>query len=121
MSWSIGYDNNWNRDIGYGVPAICDYPGCDKKIDRGLSYVCGGDAYGGEWGCGLFFCSEHQEYSSKGIMLCEKCNKNKGPFEPKPDIAEWIKHKLTDESWREWRLEHSDWVIENQKIFEELK
>jgi len=32
MSWSIGYDNNWNRDIGYGVPAICDYPGCDKKV-----------------------------------------------------------------------------------------
>jgi len=54
-------------------------------------------------------------------MLCEKCNKNKEPFEPKPDIAEWIKHKLTDESWREWRLEHSDWVIENQKILEELK
>lgn len=21
MSWSIGYDEKWQRDIGYGVPA----------------------------------------------------------------------------------------------------
>ena len=28
MGWSIGYDEKWQRDIGYGVPAICDYPGC---------------------------------------------------------------------------------------------
>jgi hypothetical protein len=20
MSWSIGFDNDWDRDIGYGVP-----------------------------------------------------------------------------------------------------
>ena len=31
MGWSIGYDNNWNRDIGYGVPAFCDHPKCDKE------------------------------------------------------------------------------------------
>lgn len=33
MSWVIGFDSNWNRDIGYGVLAFCDHPGC-KKRDR---------------------------------------------------------------------------------------
>lgn len=42
MGWSIGFDSNWNRDIGYGVPAFCDHPGCTAEIDRGLAYVCGG-------------------------------------------------------------------------------
>lgn len=23
MGWSIGFDSNWNRDVGYGVPATC--------------------------------------------------------------------------------------------------
>ena len=34
MGWSIGYDNTWNRDIGYGVPATCDHLGCAAEIDR---------------------------------------------------------------------------------------
>src|SRR5690606_23075125 len=53
MGWAVGYDSNWNRDIGYGVPTTCDHPGCNEKIDRGLSYVCGDEPYGGEHGCGL--------------------------------------------------------------------
>lgn len=59
MGYEIGYDDNWQRDIGYGVPAECDHPGCHAKIDRGLSYICGGDIGGGELGCGLFFCYDH--------------------------------------------------------------
>ena len=47
MGWSLGYDRNWKRDVGYGVPAICDDPECTEEIDRGLSYVCGGEPYGG--------------------------------------------------------------------------
>lgn len=62
MGWEIGYDHRWRRDIGYGVPAICDHPDCNEKIDRGLGSVCGGDPYGGEDGCGLFFCGEHLLY-----------------------------------------------------------
>lgn len=42
MGWAIGYDTTWGRDIGYGVPATCDYPSCTEAIDRGLGYVCGG-------------------------------------------------------------------------------
>lgn len=83
MGWSLGYDSNWKRDIGYGVQAQCDHPECDKEIDRGLGYVCGnGEPYGGDDGCGLYFCDEHG-----GGMLCERCLSNQPPFEPKKDKA----------------------------------
>lgn len=100
MSWSVGYDDKWNRDIGYGVPSICDHPNCDKEIDRGLSYVCGGEPYGGDEGCGLYFCSEHQIGYPQ---LCERCCQEMEPFEAKPDTEEWIDWKMTHESWAEWR------------------
>lgn len=105
MGWSIGFDPNWKRDIGYGVPATCDHPGCGREIDRGLGYVCGGDVYGGEDGCGLFFCGDHG-----GGFTCERCNKGADPFEPTSDTAEWIDWKLTDESWARWRAENPDEV-----------
>ena len=101
MGWSIGYDSKWKRDIGYGVPAYCDHPECDEKIDRGLAFVCGGEPYGGERGCGLYFCGKHLPLS--GRQLCERCQKNKPSFTPKPEHPTWIKHKLTDPSWKEWR------------------
>ena len=55
MSWTVGYDENWKRDIGYGVPSICDHPGCTARIDRGLSYVCGGEPYGASMGAVFSF------------------------------------------------------------------
>jgi hypothetical protein len=121
MGWSIGFDSTWNRDIGYGVPAICDHPGCGVKIDRGLSYVCGSDAYGGEAGCGLFFCGEHRKYYNKRINgaietveLCYRCGHYKKPYKPTPDIIEWVRWKLRDYSWKQWR-------DDNPKIVEELR
>ena len=65
MGYEIGYDDTWDRDIGYGVPAECDHPDCHTRIDRGLSYVCGGEPYGGELGCCLFFCEDHLFYAEK--------------------------------------------------------
>ena len=111
MGWSVGYDTNWCRDIGYGVPAICDSPDCDAAIDRGLSYVCGGEPYGGERGCGLYFCFEHLGYASAtGPQLCAMCCMDEEPYEPKPDTREWIDHKLTHPSWQQWRDENPDEV-----------
>jgi len=110
MSWAIGYDSTWNRDIGYGVPAICDHPGCGAEIDRGLSYVCGGEPYGGERGCGLFFCAKHLGGGVYPDQRCERCRNRKKPFIPTPDMTKWIQHKLTDESWREWRESYPDEV-----------
>ena len=109
MGWSIGFDDKWMRDIGYGVPAVCDHPDCNKEIDRGLSYVCGGEPYGGDHGCGLFFCNEHLYYTpgeKDHIQQCERCSRNVLPFVPKPDVPEWINWKLTDDSWEQWRKDN---------------
>lgn len=103
MGWSIGFDSKWDRDIGYGVPATCDHPDCTTKIDRGLAYVCGGEPYGGERGCGLYFCGRHMTCSAFGPQLCDRCAKRRKPFEAKPDHPDWVNWKLTDESWQEWR------------------
>ncbi len=102
MSWAIGYDSHWKRDIGYGVPATCDHPHCIKEIDRGLSYVCGGEPYGGEHGCGLYFCASHLNGDHS---LCGRCRQGRDPFTPKPDHPRWMRHKLTNESWAPWRAE----------------
>jgi hypothetical protein len=98
MSWAVGFDINWNRDIGYGVPAFCDHPDCTEEIDRGLAWVCGGEPYGGERGCGLYFCAKHG-----GGMLCARCRKGREPFSAKPDHPTWVQHKMTHPSWAEWR------------------
>lgn len=112
MSWSIGFDSNWQRDIGYGVPAFCDHPRCKAEIDRGLSYVCGGEPYGGDKGCGLYFCGEHRSggWGVGVVNRCSRCRHRKQPFAAKPDHPRWIAHKLTDESWATWRDENPDFV-----------
>ncbi|SDV47941.1 hypothetical protein [Chitinasiproducens palmae] len=109
MGWSIGFDSNWQRDIGYGVPAQCDHPECNERIDRGLAYVCGGEPYGGDDGCGLYFCASHLRWRRN---LCEQCVAGKAAFAAKPDVAEWLQHKLTDPSWADWRTEHAREVHE---------
>lgn len=104
MGWSLGYDENWERDIGYGVPAFCDHAGCTEEIDRGLAYVCGEDPYGGERGCGLYFCGSHLYWHERLPHLCEKCSPPRLKlFKPTPEHPIWVKHKLTDPSWEEWR------------------
>src|SRR5687767_8726286 len=106
MSWAIGFDSHWQRDIGYGVPAFCDHPKCDKEIDRGLSYVCGGEPYGGERGCGLYFCGEHLWNPGQ---LCNRCwRRTRKPYTPKPEHPRWLHHKATHESWAAWRAEQAD-------------
>lgn len=124
MSWAVGYDTNWGRDIGYGVSALCDQPGCSEEIDRGLGYVCGGQPYGGQYGCGLFFCGQHLAGSDIGCdQVCDRCAiglEVANPYEPKPDLPEWLRHKLTDESWQQWRDEHPDEAARIQLLLNEV-
>ena len=110
MGWEIGFDKQWQRDIGYGVPAYCDHPGCMKRIDRGLSYVCGGDMYGGARGCGLYFCEKHLILHARLPQLCARCDRRRPPFNPTPDHPIWIYWKLIDPSWKVWRNENTDTV-----------
>lgn len=120
MSWVIGWDSRFGgRDIGYGVPAYCDYPECNEEINRGLSFVCANsEPYGGEHGCGLYFCGAHHRFDD--INCCERCSQNKPPFIPKPDHPDWISHKLTDESWQQWRNENPAKVQELKRQAIEL-
>ena len=111
MGWSVGFDPNWRRDIGYGVPSICDHPGCGKEIHRGMAYVCGGEPWGGDDGCGLFFCPDHPGPNRDARQpVCERCAAYADPFEPTPDLPEWVEWKLTDESWGQWRDDNPELV-----------
>lgn len=40
MGWSYGVLPD-GREVGYGVHAVCEHPGCAKHIDRGLAHLCG--------------------------------------------------------------------------------
>lgn len=101
------YERN-GRDCGYGVPAICEQPGCEERIDRGLGFLCGEI---GETGCGRYFCEKHRHFGSKigtnGDLVeasyCKRCLERKPPYPMKPDTADWVHHKATDPSWAEWR------------------
>ncbi len=124
MGWAVGWDPKWQRDIGYGVPSICDQPGCNEKIDRGLGYVCGSDPLGGEYGCGLYFCARHahgmdvdDQGEERYIDVCQRCLDGEQAFDPTPDLDEWLDWKLNDESWQRWRDENP---IEVAKIHTKL-
>jgi hypothetical protein len=112
MGWGLGYDVRWKRDIGYGVPAYCDFPGCTEEIDRGLSYVCcSSEPYGGEHGCGRYYCGKHEshKYDDDGegdTLMCD----HPDDYHVAADHPDWLRWKLTDESWMRWRMENPDAV-----------
>lgn len=118
MGWSIGFDTDWNRDIGYGVVAYCDHPECNEEINRGLGYVCANEEPRGGDGCGLYFCSKHKGHyhypesedeednpDADISDCCERCRDGKEPFIPKPDHPHWAWWKMNSGSWAEWRSE----------------
>lgn len=72
MGWSDCGEDDEGRPIGYGVDAVCDYPGCDAQIDRGLAYACGSMHGGGQFGCGRYFCGRHL-YAGSPEALCGDC------------------------------------------------
>ena len=101
---------------GYGVPAICEYPGCNEEIDRGMSYACGGEPFS-EYGCDRYFCGKHLEhhcFNAGGrrecVEVCERCAKRKSPFPYKPEVKKWVDHLLKDASWKEWRNKNPEEV-----------
>lgn len=77
MGWSH-CGNLDGREIGYGVPAMCDEPGCSEIINRGLAYLCG-DMHGDGESCNGYFCYEHL-----GIVLCRRCEEQQDEANAKP-------------------------------------
>jgi hypothetical protein len=116
MGWGYGYDEKWQRDIGYIVaPAYCDHPECSEIIDRGLAYVCADQEPRGGEGCGLYFCEKHKGHSKWDEededvaalwSCCERCRDGLPPFPAKPDHPIWTKWKMADASWKKWRRQN---------------
>ncbi len=66
--------------------------------------------------------SEHLYYKDNKHQRCEKCCESEDGvadmndcFEPKNDTLQWNKHKLTDESWKQWRDENQEEVEKIKK------
>lgn len=78
MSWAdCGNDCN-GRPIGYIFTATCDSPDCEKIIDRGLAYACGGMHGEDEFSCEKYFCGDHLFFLGKKIEelrgpVCSEC------------------------------------------------
>ena len=79
MSWSHCGKDSEGRQIGYAIAAICDHPGCTTKIDRGLSFACGGMHGETEVGCEKYFCATHLqttvENGDEFVTVCNECRK----------------------------------------------
>lgn len=71
MGWAYGIVDG--REVGYSVEAVCDEPGCEASIDRGLAYACGNDHGAGEDFCERYFCGEHLFFMERGPR-CGECS-----------------------------------------------
>lgn len=120
------YELDKVRDSGYGVPAYCDHPDCDEKIDRGMAHCCGSEPFS-EYGCGLYFCSKHLLWgrvprgTDRYVQNCYRCSQYKKPYKPKPEHPEWMRHKLKDPSWNIWRNNNRETVLQYKQALKELK
>lgn len=60
MGWANCGEDSKGRSIGYAHEATCDHEGCQEKIDRGLSWICGRYMHGVcDWSCERYFCDSH--------------------------------------------------------------
>ncbi len=78
MGWSSCGNDSQGRPIGYAHEAVCDENGCDKEIDRGLSYVCGNMHGECTWSCEKYFCENHRRLvvlpDGECESICRECH-----------------------------------------------
>lgn len=81
MGWGNCGTDSQGRPIGYNHNAICDHPGCNEQIDRGLAFACG-DMHGeDEVSCEKYFCGDHKQnfvkttYDDRIVSVCDECAK----------------------------------------------
>ncbi len=85
MGWGNCGHDKLGRPIGYYHLGTCDHPGCNKPIDRGLDYACGGMHGNDEYSCDKYFCHDHlrvaefKDGSVKALCLvCEETAEREG-------------------------------------------
>lgn len=111
---------------GYGVPAYCEHPDCDKEIDRGMAFACGGEPFS-ELGCDGYFCEDHREYYAydseqdgpcehdedclcPSVEVCHACATGQPRYPYKQEHPRFIYHLVHDYSWAEWRNDKAEKV-----------
>jgi len=74
VGWSLCGKNDHGQEIGYSVEAVCDEPGCEVAINRGLAYLCGRMHEDSET-CHKYYCQEHLYHADVGPGggLCARC------------------------------------------------
>lgn len=107
MGWFIGWDSDYLRWKGYGVPAYCEQPACKRVVDRGIGFLC--------QRCEMTFCGDH-----KAAGFCERCidveeaesdaqemqgKEGAQPFPLKPEHPHWLSHLRRDRTWAKWRAD----------------
>ena len=74
MGWANCGTDSEGHPIGYAHEAECDHPGCDRRIDRGLSYACGGMHGEDVSYCEKYFCGDHLIHCPHhDWWVCEEC------------------------------------------------
>lgn len=118
MGWGNCGTDSKGRPIGYCHAARCDHPGCWAKIDRGLSYACGGMHGAGEhvgddlfndWTCEGYFCESHLRWpclehedgadladNISVPSMCFACAE-KVEIAYRTELVDWRQHWPTDE------------------------
>jgi hypothetical protein len=87
MGWADCGKDSRGRSVGYAFQARCDHPKCHARIDRGLSYACGGMHGSDVIGCEEYFCEKHLQNCVRGIdgqgklegwrtRVCDACAKS---------------------------------------------
>lgn len=75
MGWGSGYltlpKSGEQIEAGYLIDDVCHEEECEKEIDRGLAYRCGGTDF--DYGCGWYFCPKHL-YCGNHHFLCKACS-----------------------------------------------
>lgn len=95
MGWADCGTDSKGRPIGYAFEAVCDHPGCDTKIDRGVAHACGGMHGDEPFSCEGYFCSEHLTFlliDDDELDLLKQHGYEGGPTCPActAAMAEWL-------------------------------
>jgi len=77
VGWARCGTDDKGREIGYAISATCDHHDCDKRIDRGISYACGGHHLSADVYCERYFCADHMWWCEVAdSFVCAECLEN---------------------------------------------
>lgn len=106
----MGYGTYWEngRWQGNGVPAYCDYPGCNEVIHRGLAYQHEEDNEG--MTPNIFCCKKHKR---------ELLDSFYSRVDYSRECQDWLAWITSDVSWSQWRKENPDIVKRYKSLLKE--